>query len=326
MPDFWVLVWILSMTDRQFRARIGAMCAFGMGVAFNPNILHGQTAIGAVDGVVINAATHAPVKKAVVFLGAATTVTDAAGRFHFEGVADAKAGLHAVADGFINTWKDLSQVTVKDAQRVTIAPLELEPYRKILGRILDAAGSPLEGYEVKAINSDEQRPTVSTRTNDLGEFRLVDLPVGRYFLQVSPPNGDLEPQTTDPIDMRNVVQQEGVDIRLARAASASVARGGAAVSGRVVNHDGDPLRGANVVLSGEHFALAGVTDDRGEFRLAHVPPGNYSLRVTPPKRADAPWGEAMQRARGLLAAQTKPLKVSASGEIRIGEIALSTEH
>jgi len=166
---------------------------------------------------------------------------------------------------------------------------------------------------------------VSTRTNDLGEFRLVDLPVGRYFLQVSPPNGDLEPQTTDPVDMRNVVQQEGVDIRVPGAASAAAARGGAAVSGRVVDRDGDPVRGANVVLSGGHFALAGATDDRGEFRLAHVAPGNYSLRVTPPKVAQAPWGEALQRARGLLVEQTKPVKVGTSGEIRIGEIALSAE-
>ncbi len=296
------------------------MRAFGIGVAFALNILHGQTAPGTVEGVVINAAIHAPVKKAVVFLGATTAVTDAAGRFHFDGVADGKAALRAVAGGFINTWKDLSLVTMSNGQHVTIAPLELEPYRKILGRVIDAAGSPLDGYEVKAINSDEQRPTLSTRTNDLGEFRLVDLPVGRYFLQVSPLSGDLEPKTTDPIDMRNVIQQEGVDIRVPRAASAAVAHGGAAVSGRVLDRDGDPLRGANVALSHEHFALAGATDDRGEFRLAHLAPGNYSLRVTPPKAADAPWGEALQRAHGLLVEQTKPVKVGASGEMRIGDM------
>jgi hypothetical protein len=305
------------------------MLALGIGVAFALNILHGQTAPGTVEGVVLNAATHAPVKKAVVFLGARTAVTDAAGRFHFGDVADGKAALRAVADGFINTWEDLSPVTMSDGQYVTIAPLELEPYRKILGRALDAAGSPLDGYEVKAINSDEQRPTVSARTNDLGEFRLVDLPVGRYFLQVSPLSGDLEPQTTDPIDMRNVVQQEGVDIRVRRAASAASAAsahgGGAAVLGRVVDRDGDPVRGANVMLSHDHFAVACATDDRGEFRLVHLAPGNYRLRVTPPKTADAPWGEALQRARGLLLEQAKPVKVGASGEMRIGDLKLSVE-
>jgi Carboxypeptidase regulatory-like domain len=301
------------------------MRAFGIGVAFALNILHGQTAPGTVDGVVINAATHAPVKKAVVFLGARTAVTDAGGRFQFDGVVEGKTALRALADGFINTWKDLSLVTVSDTRHLTVAPLELEPYRKILGRVLDAAGSPLEGYEVRAINSDEQRPTLSARTNDLGEFRLVDLPVGRYFLQVSPPSGDLEPQTTDPIDMRNVVQQEGVDIRVPHAAGAAVARAGAAVSGRVMDRDGDPLRGANIVLSGEHFTIAGATDDRGEFRLAHVAPGKYSLHVTPPKAADAPWGEALQRAHGLLVEQTKTVTVGVSGEIRIGDLALSAE-
>lgn len=301
------------------------MHAFAIAVFFVLNILQGQTAPGTVDGVVINAATHAPVKKAVVFLGAATAVTDAAGRFHFDRAADARNALRAVADGFINTWKDLSVVTVSAGRHVTIAPIEIEPYRKIIGRVLDAAGSPLDGYEVKAINSDEQRPTLSARTNDLGEFRLVDLPVGRYFLQVSSLNGDLEPQTTDPIDMRNVVQQEGVDIRVPRVASTAAARGGAAISGRAVDRDGDPLRGADVVLSGDHFALAGVTDDRGEFRLAHVAPGNYWLRVTPPRVTDAPWGEALQRARGLLVEQTKPIKVGANGEIRIGELSLSAE-
>lgn len=314
------------MTDRQFRACIAAMLAFGIGVAFALKILHGQTGPGTVDGVVINGATRTPVKKAVVFLGAATAVTDAAGRFHFDGIEDGKIALRAIADGFINTWQDLSIVTVSDAQHVTIARLEIEPYRKILGRVLDAGGSPLDGYEVKAINSDEGRPPVSARTNDLGEFRLVDLPMGRYFLQVSPLSGDLDPYTTDPIDMRNVVQNEGVDIRLPSAASTAVARGGAAVSGRVVDRDGDPLRSANVVLSREHFALAGVTDDRGKFRFAHLAPGNYSLRITPPKAADAPWGEALQRARGLLVEQTKSVKVDASGEVRIEDLNLSGEH
>jgi protocatechuate 3,4-dioxygenase beta subunit len=298
---------------------------FAIGVALALNILHGQTASGTVEGVVINAATHAPVKKAVVFLGAATAVTDAAGRFRFDGVADDKAALRAIAGGFINTWQDLSPVAMSGRQHVTIAPLELEPYRKILGRVLDDAGNPLDGYEVKAINSDEQRPTVSARTNDLGEFRLVDLPVGRYFLQVSSLNGDLEPQTTDPIDMRNVVQQEGVDIRVPHAANAAIAHGGAAVSGRVVDRDGDPLRGANVSLSHERFALAAVTDDRGEFRLAHLAPGKYSLRITPPKAAGAPWGEALRRAHGVLGEQTKAIKVGASGEMRIGDVDLSVK-
>ncbi len=301
------------------------MRAFGIAVAFALTILHAQTALGTVDGVVINAATHAPVKKAVVFLGAAIAGTDAAGRFHFDGLADGKAPLRAVADGFINTWNELSLVTVSGREHVTIPPIELDPYRKILGRVLDAAGRPLDGYEVKAINSDEQRPTVSARTNDLGEFRLLDLPVGRYFLQVSPLSGGLEPQTTDPIDMRNIVQQEGVDIRVTRAAGAAVASGGAALSGRVVDRDRDPLRGANVALSREHFALAGITDDRGEFRLAHLAPGNYSLRITPPKAAGTPWGEALQRARGSLVEQTKLVKVGANGEMRVGDIELSVE-
>jgi protocatechuate 3,4-dioxygenase beta subunit len=314
------------MIDRQFPARIAAMCVFGIGVAFTLNVLHGQTALGKADGVVINAATHTPVKKAVVFLGAVTAVTDAAGRFHFDDVSNAKTALRAVADGFVNSWKDLSQVRVRDAQHVTIGPLELEPYRKIVGRVLDAGGSPLDGYEVKAINSDEQRPTMSARTNDLGEFRLVDLPVGRYFLQVSPLSGNLEPQTTDPIDMRNIVQQEGVDIRVPRAGSAPIARGGAAVTGRVVDSDGDPVRDANVVLSREHFVLAGASDDRGEFRLAHLAPGNYALRVTPPKADDAPWGEALLRAHGLLIEQTKSVSVGAGGEMTIGDLDLSVEH
>lgn len=299
--------------------------ALGMGAAFAPNILHSQMAPRTVEGVVINAATRVPVKKAVVFLGARTAVTDAAGRFHFDDVADAKAALRAVADGFINAWDDSSLVTMSDEPYVTIAPLELEPYRKILGRILDSAGRPLDGYEVKAINSDEQRPTVSARTNDLGEFRLVDLPVGRYFLQVSPLSGDLEPQNTDPIDMRTVVQQEGVDIRVSRAAGAAIVPGGAVVSGRVVDRDGDPLRGANVALSHDELSLAGATDDRGEFRLAHVAAGNYTLRVTPPSEADAPWGEALQRTHGLLIEQTRPVKVGAGGEMRIGELKLSVE-
>jgi protocatechuate 3,4-dioxygenase beta subunit len=126
--------------------------------------------------------------------------------------------------------------------------------------------------------------------------------------------------------MRNVVEQEGVDIRVdMRLPAAAIARGGAAVSGRVVDGDGDPLRGANVALSRDHFTVTGATDDRGEFRLAHLAPGDYSLRVTPPKAVAAPWGDALQRARGLLVEQTKPIKVGATGEMRIGDLKLSRE-
>jgi hypothetical protein len=51
---------------------------------------------------------------------------------------------------------------------------ESEPCRKILGRVLGTARSP-DSYELKAINSDGKRRTVSARTKDFGEFRVVDL-------------------------------------------------------------------------------------------------------------------------------------------------------
>ncbi len=50
------------------------------------------------------------------------------------------------------------------------------------------------------------------------------------------------------------------------------------LSGRVVDDQGQPLAGANVVLTGTY--LGTVTDEEGEFLLERVPGGEYVLRVS----------------------------------------------
>jgi iron complex outermembrane receptor protein len=50
------------------------------------------------------------------------------------------------------------------------------------------------------------------------------------------------------------------------------------IAGRVMDEEGRPLPGANVLLEGTY--LGTVTDDQGYFMLGRVPPGDYTLRVS----------------------------------------------
>jgi hypothetical protein len=64
-----------------------------------------------------------------------------------------------------------------------------------------------------------------------------------------------------------------------------------AVSGRVVDNNGDPLSGATVILQRRAYqngvrtlqpAATAQTDDRGVYRIAAIPSGRYFLRASPP--------------------------------------------
>ncbi|HWZ35775.1 MAG TPA: carboxypeptidase-like regulatory domain-containing protein, partial [Mucilaginibacter sp.] len=47
------------------------------------------------------------------------------------------------------------------------------------------------------------------------------------------------------------------------------------VSGRVINKNGEPLKGATVFIGGSERIMA--TDENGRFNFAHVPPGSFQL-------------------------------------------------
>ena len=117
-----------------------------------------------------------------------------------------------------------------------------------------------------------------------------------------------------------------------------LARGGA-VSGRVIGKDGKPRANIEVAVSEITYddrtgaplllpAKEGKSDDRGEFRIFHIPPGAYYLVASPPR------GEFGQLVRGeivetfypsaISTKDTRPIAIRAGDDLAGFDIHLQT--
>jgi 5-hydroxyisourate hydrolase-like protein (transthyretin family) len=150
-------------------------------------------------------------------------------------------------------------------------------------------------------------------TNERGEFEIKNVREGRYFISVSTPGvlspfsslltldgaftrGKMEEQMANVVrDFQEIIVTGNGDVD----ATVTVKRG-AAISGRIVYADGEPAAGIRVEVlrktGGEYSAVvpniseifgailgggAGgmKTDDRGVFRVAALPAGEYIVRA-----------------------------------------------
>jgi len=118
-------------------------------------------------------------------------------------------------------------------------------------------------------------------TDDTGRFEMIDLPAGRYSVSVRAPATFVSPPSQS--------------VQVASGGSASITfkldRGGA-ITGRVLDHEGDPLvraqvsalqrrnlNGASRLMSAGSGGYAS-TDDLGQFRLFGLPPGEYYVAAS----------------------------------------------
>ncbi len=68
--------------------------------------------------------------------------------------------------------------------------VRLVPYGSISGSVLDEDGDPIRGMAVLAMawhyttNGRELQEVRGASSNDLGEYRIFDVPAGKYFIKV----------------------------------------------------------------------------------------------------------------------------------------------
>jgi Carboxypeptidase regulatory-like domain len=148
---------------------------------------------GSVEGAVTNSITGEPVKRAAVTLGGKyTTVTDAAGHFHFDNVAPGGYFVMADREGFQanQTPQPRLQVTVAEEEHVQDVALKLVPLATVSGHVLDEDGDPIPRAQIGVLRYSYELgrkrlyPVAWSQSNDLGEFEALNLPPGRYYLQV----------------------------------------------------------------------------------------------------------------------------------------------
>jgi hypothetical protein len=147
------------------------------------------------------------------------------------------------------------------------------------GTVLQAGtAQPVPRAVVELIGTNKEPPIVMATAAD-GKFEFRNLPPGRYRLNVSR-NGYLDGK---PANITIEAGEAVKDIRLSIVATG-------AISGRVYDGNGEPL--ANVPVQAFKYSysagqpsLTGITtdttNDRGEYRLFWLPPGQYFIGANP---------------------------------------------
>lgn len=159
-----------------------------------------------VEGLVIKEPGGEPVKKAIIELlaqdqkqgGNYTAVTAADGTFHIDNVAPGRYHLFAERTGYVESTDHGGRVdgrilTIASGQYLKDIQIRFAAAATVTGRVTDEDGDPLENAEVavlrRTFSSGHGRlqQVGAERTNDLGEYRVPNLPAGSYYISVNPP-------------------------------------------------------------------------------------------------------------------------------------------
>ena len=166
------------------------------------------------------------------------------------------------------------------------------PTAAISGRVLDAGtNEPVVGATVliTALDAATGTPPVAPSvTNGRGEFSFAQLATGRYDLAAHKPrylslgHGQRPGSGLPGVSVMATAGQQVNDL-IIRLPLASV------IAGYVTDTRGDPAQGAAVQLyvlewrngeRGARFVSSDVVDDRGQYRVPGLAPGDYVLSAT----------------------------------------------
>src|SRR5215471_18721122 len=156
----------------------------------------------------------------------------------------------------------------------------------ISGRVLAAdTGRPVKRARVSA--SGGGRGLRTAITDDQGRYQFSDLAAGNYMVSASKAGfvdavyGQRRPlQPGTPLALTDTQAATNVDIRVMR---------GGVITGRIGDEDGEPLPRALVTVQRYQYvrgerqltsAGGDQTDDRGQYRVFGLPPGEYYVSAT----------------------------------------------
>lgn len=157
-----------------------------------------------------------------------------------------------------------------------------EDQGRITGRVISDQGRRVKYAHVQLyrIRGNETVFMREARSDGKGQFVFENIAPGRYRVhahQTGFLNTGLGQESPEVVVEAN---REVGPIEI-------ILQTGAAIEGRVVDEDGEPIVQAEVTArrrteGGFDFASSSQTDDRGVYRISSLPPGNYLVSVSLP--------------------------------------------
>lgn len=276
--------------------------------------------LGTISGKVTAADTGAPLKRAQVTIRSVanygntfSATTDDAGLYELKNLDPGRYSALAAKPGYVSgpriqrSSDNLDNlVTVDEDQQVKDINFNLQRGGVISGKLADSDGEPVAGVSVQVLRryyNNQGRPEAVSiqmvRSNDRGEYRVYDLPPGRYYVASGQPPQTAGQAAPPPTPYGRAYYPSVASF--AEAQAVVLAPGGEtnginfmvpdgafyAVSGTVV----DPRGGNPSTFWVNGFSGGGTTGNfytqakaDGSFRLSNVPPGHYEINAGGPGR------------------------------------------
>jgi hypothetical protein len=254
-------------------------------------------------GVVANGLTGEPIRRALVQLNGSTVLTGSDGHFVIADVPEGQAIFSTQKPGFFDPRSMSGGQWGRPNPTFTVGSdnndfhLTLLPNSKIVGRITDSNGEPVENAQVQVLFEQisqgrrQWQPRLSANTDEDGSYRLDDLTPGRYTvfagghseppqswnapLEVSPPK--YYPDAPDlasaqPIDLR-AGQEFRADFRFRTERAYRVtAQASGVPAGMSVNFSLQNASGQNIWFEGMNF-----DPTHGRFIAPALPSGTWTI-------------------------------------------------
>ena len=286
------------------------LCVTAMALAQTP-----AASPGTVSGVVLDAVTGAPIRKAAVTFrlkrqDVRIATAESSGRFQVSGLTPGDYRITAVARGYvpldnetaIGSARSMMAFSVAGGQTLASLVLRLTPAAAISGRIVDEDDDPMSGVPVQLWTvrySNGRREFASVHaarvtTDDRGMYRIAEVAPGNYYLsafhrhalEASPALQDdlryvrtFYPGGTVPATATPVQLAGGAELQNInwRLSKVQTVR----ISGRV---PGNTQFFANLMPDGplahNDSAQAAKVAPDGSFEFSQVIPGSYTLAVS----------------------------------------------
>jgi hypothetical protein len=234
-----------------------AVCHVGFAGTLLATLLYAQDT-GSVVGTVINSVSGAGVPEMNVLLWAKgaqyQATTDDSGTFRIEQIAPGSYRSRYDKQGFIPLQPDRNPIAVTASPDPVRVRVEMSPYAKLRGRVVDSEGNPAASVAVAIRSFQSNYSQHTTRTEDDGTFLFDGLTAGVFFLLATPapasgqialvptyfPSAE-EPAEAEKIMVRAGLESAGYEIHLR-------ARRVYRLSGAVVDQAGKPVPRAEISL------------------------------------------------------------------------------